>query len=249
MALINCPECGKEISDKAMSCPYCGYPIIYSKNNYCDDEVYEHEDTREMTAKQTNQKHQIIIGTIIIFLFLFTIVWKLRDISDKGEIASGMVETVSVESNSIDSISSNETANVEDPITSESTATTTNIDTKEEFIASCQKIPYKTLARTPDEYIGQRIVLTVKINQVMQGGWFDDNEYYRVYTNDEYDMWFGDEYFMYDSRIDDTTKILSDDVWKVYAEFIGTETVTRALTGTKEDVPAIKVYYADLVSE
>lgn len=27
MALIQCPECGKEISDKATSCPNCGNPI------------------------------------------------------------------------------------------------------------------------------------------------------------------------------------------------------------------------------
>ena len=27
MSLINCPECGKEISDKAISCPNCGNPI------------------------------------------------------------------------------------------------------------------------------------------------------------------------------------------------------------------------------
>lgn len=27
MALIKCPECGKEISDKAIRCPSCGYPI------------------------------------------------------------------------------------------------------------------------------------------------------------------------------------------------------------------------------
>lgn len=27
MALINCPECGKEISDKALACPNCGNPI------------------------------------------------------------------------------------------------------------------------------------------------------------------------------------------------------------------------------
>lgn len=27
MALINCPECGKEVSDKAISCPNCGYVI------------------------------------------------------------------------------------------------------------------------------------------------------------------------------------------------------------------------------
>lgn len=28
MALIKCPECGIEVSDKAQSCPKCGYPII-----------------------------------------------------------------------------------------------------------------------------------------------------------------------------------------------------------------------------
>jgi len=27
MALINCPECTSEISDKAPSCPKCGAPI------------------------------------------------------------------------------------------------------------------------------------------------------------------------------------------------------------------------------
>lgn len=27
MALMNCPECGKEISDQANACPNCGYPL------------------------------------------------------------------------------------------------------------------------------------------------------------------------------------------------------------------------------
>ena len=27
MALVNCPECGREISDKAKQCPHCAYPI------------------------------------------------------------------------------------------------------------------------------------------------------------------------------------------------------------------------------
>lgn len=30
MALINCPECGKEISDRAGECPHCGYPLSES---------------------------------------------------------------------------------------------------------------------------------------------------------------------------------------------------------------------------
>ena len=27
MAMIKCPECGKDVSDKAKSCPHCGCPI------------------------------------------------------------------------------------------------------------------------------------------------------------------------------------------------------------------------------
>ena len=33
MALIICPECGKEISDKAPQCIHCGYPIAELKED------------------------------------------------------------------------------------------------------------------------------------------------------------------------------------------------------------------------
>jgi len=32
MALITCPECGKEVSDKATSCPNCGSPLNDASN-------------------------------------------------------------------------------------------------------------------------------------------------------------------------------------------------------------------------
>lgn len=40
MSLINCPECGKEISDKSKQCIHCGYPLIkinneLSSKKYC----------------------------------------------------------------------------------------------------------------------------------------------------------------------------------------------------------------------
>jgi len=33
MAMINCPECGNKVSDKARNCPQCGCPI--DTNVYC----------------------------------------------------------------------------------------------------------------------------------------------------------------------------------------------------------------------
>lgn len=38
MALINCPECGKEISDKAASCPNCGCPIANDQQENFDSD-------------------------------------------------------------------------------------------------------------------------------------------------------------------------------------------------------------------
>ena len=33
MALINCPECGIEVSEKAIACPKCGCPIVSSAHD------------------------------------------------------------------------------------------------------------------------------------------------------------------------------------------------------------------------
>lgn len=33
MALITCPECGKQVSTRASACPHCGYPISTIMNN------------------------------------------------------------------------------------------------------------------------------------------------------------------------------------------------------------------------
>ena len=45
MALINCPECGKQISDKAPACPDCGYPI-----NPTTQSTSTHEDNSKKLA-------------------------------------------------------------------------------------------------------------------------------------------------------------------------------------------------------
>lgn len=47
MALVKCPECGKEISDKAISCPGCGVPNKKTETNRYQLSVphYEYKST------------------------------------------------------------------------------------------------------------------------------------------------------------------------------------------------------------
>lgn len=39
MALINCPECGKEISDKASNCPNCGATVKKKFCQHCGESI------------------------------------------------------------------------------------------------------------------------------------------------------------------------------------------------------------------
>ncbi len=48
MPMIKCPECGKEISDKAAACPNCGCPIKKSNAEFIK------QNTEEMWEKDDN---------------------------------------------------------------------------------------------------------------------------------------------------------------------------------------------------
>ena len=58
MALIKCPECGKEISDKAKSCPKCGYPINYDDQLYDDESEDDYEDDEDNRPTISMKKRQ-----------------------------------------------------------------------------------------------------------------------------------------------------------------------------------------------
>lgn len=56
MALIKCSECGKEVSDKAAACPFCGNPV----------------GMNAVTIQQTNKKWKkwTIVAFVIWFIAL-----------------------------------------------------------------------------------------------------------------------------------------------------------------------------------
>lgn len=50
MALVKCPECGKEFSDKAASCPNCGCPIDIVLNQHVDSALSDRDECHEETS-------------------------------------------------------------------------------------------------------------------------------------------------------------------------------------------------------
>lgn len=65
MAIINCPECGKEISDKAKACPNCGCPINetnqFSSAAVSDDDE-EHIYCPYCLSKQVHHEYRGFSG-------------------------------------------------------------------------------------------------------------------------------------------------------------------------------------------
>lgn len=67
MALITCPECTKQISESALSCPNCGYPIV--KETSLSHEPQQVEVTSiNLNPTSRNNLRNILIGVFVILL-------------------------------------------------------------------------------------------------------------------------------------------------------------------------------------
>lgn len=71
MALIECPECGKEISDKARSCPGCGCPIGTADQGAVN----------KITTKKQNidiKKYLPAIIGVIVVIIIGTVIYNVK---------------------------------------------------------------------------------------------------------------------------------------------------------------------------
>ena len=63
MALINCSECSKEVSDKATNCPHCGAPIASAKETKATGSPLS---TVQETSKRF--KLQTVIASLMLWM-------------------------------------------------------------------------------------------------------------------------------------------------------------------------------------
>jgi hypothetical protein len=69
MALINCPECQKEISDKVVNCPHCGYPFERETNTNLNN-----NGKKNNAAKKPSKVKKVVIGSIVTIVSIIVII-------------------------------------------------------------------------------------------------------------------------------------------------------------------------------
>lgn len=69
MALITCPECGKEISDRVKACPHCGYPLVEEPQQ--EQPASAPQQVEVVSVKVDSKKSKkIIVGAIIAIVLI-----------------------------------------------------------------------------------------------------------------------------------------------------------------------------------
>lgn len=86
MALIECPECKKMISDTASSCPNCGYTLVSQKANTNEPNI-EPIELGEMKKDVGTGIVMIVVGLIVALFSLLFIVAVVTIFSLIGGIA------------------------------------------------------------------------------------------------------------------------------------------------------------------
>ena len=165
MALINCPECGKEASDKAEKCPNCGYPFANLSNEAEMPGETPKENTEETTREKTEENAAAetpkdkerkwiipvaVIGAIVIVAGLLTaIVLKtidraeLNSGNEKTAIGTSNTETVNTQSKkdgSFEEILNADVQDAIDSITKEYESLASEIDDYKSYKANADKV-------------------------------------------------------------------------------------------------------------
>ena len=86
MALIKCPECGKEVSTAAKTCPHCGYPLKeQTATNYPDPIDNWWVGIWKDRVWKTKLKWTLIFfGSLIISMVFFILLRTDREITTYG---------------------------------------------------------------------------------------------------------------------------------------------------------------------
>ena len=121
---------------------------------------------------------------------------------------------------------------------------TTTQQTRESFIASCEKYTYKEIARNPNSYNGKNVYFTGKVIQVQESG---KDVVLRVdVTKNEYDWWDDTVFVEYKRSDKNESRILDGDIIKMYGTLNGIKKYD-AIFGNEVSIPYMIAKYIEIV--
>lgn len=184
-------------------------------------------------GRDTNVTPFFVIGAILFVLII-------GGLSGGTENASNNESTAAVVDNNDKNIPNN--TNVE-------TQTEPPTESEADYKASCQTYNYKDVLRNPENYVGKRIKITVKISTVHEQSLFNPEKYYFAYSDNDGKGWYYDDrYGIFDKRADGSMKLLEDDIITVYGE-ISDPQHTASIIVSSSEVFCIDMKYIDFISE
>ena len=97
MAIIKCPECNKEFSDKALACPSCGFPTSKITGNQTNNPIVIDSPNLKRNHKYLKiiiPVLSLLIITVAIIYFLFFVIQDIK--INEHEITIGVGDEISV---------------------------------------------------------------------------------------------------------------------------------------------------------
>jgi len=93
MALIECHECGKEISDSAASCPSCGAPVRVKQHKKGDAVPYTDQEVAVLLSKKKKTNHTLHLLLSLITVGIWIIIWIIVAASNES-VNSGITKQI-----------------------------------------------------------------------------------------------------------------------------------------------------------
>lgn len=93
MSLIKCSECGKEVSDKAISCPNCGNPINLNSNS---DVVVNNKKGKKVRKKDSTLSIWAFVLSLFAYLSVIGFILALVDLCQNDKEKSHGCSVVAI---------------------------------------------------------------------------------------------------------------------------------------------------------
>lgn len=242
-------------------CDYCKTKVPV-QNNPAETQKFAQPNFVNATQKQppNKKKHGLIIGIVVFILVCGIFSTFVDDSADSTNDVSSETQKPNKENTNTEQPSTpkdkKETKSAKPAATKKPKPTLSPKErkkkekkdaqaAKEKFINSCKEYPYKKVLRNPKNFIGKKIKIKCQISQISKEGFFSKG-FLRCYSYSGYGLYADDEYIVYDKRISSSPKLLDEDIITVYGIIKEPEEMTRALTGTSDEVFTIEMKYVKL---